>query len=70
MRAPLAMYMLPAAIGKIYGIYAAHLMMLMQNTILFALIFYFIVPMHVKFWQGATIISIFVVFSGLDVVPS
>lgn len=69
MRAPLAMYMLPAAIGKIYGIYAAHLMMLMQNTILFALIFYFIVPMHVKFWQGATIISIFVVFSGLDVVP-
>ena len=53
-RAPLAMYMLPAAIGKIYGVYAAHLALLAQNTVLFALIFYFIVPVNLRFWQAAT----------------
>ena len=70
MRAPLAMYMLPAAIGKIYGIYAAHLTLLAQNTILFGLIFYFVVPAHLRFWPAATTISIFALFSGLDVVPT
>jgi hypothetical protein len=69
MRAPLAMYILPAAIGKICGIYAAHIALLGQNTILFAVIFYFLVPAHRPFRHAAAIIAIFVVFSGLDAVP-
>ena len=69
MRAPLAMYMLPAAAGKMFGLYAAHLTLLAQNTILFALIFYFIVPPRYEFWRAAAMISIFALFSGLDAVP-
>jgi hypothetical protein len=69
MRAPLAMYILPAAIGKICGIYAAHLALLGQNTFLFAVIFYFLVPTHRPLRHAAAIIAIFVVFSGLDAVP-
>jgi hypothetical protein len=68
LRAPLAMYMFPAAIGKIGGVYAAHVALLAQNTILFALIFYFLVPAQLKFRHGAAIILIFVAFSGLDAV--
>jgi hypothetical protein len=70
LRAPLAMYMLPAAIGKIFGVYAAHIMLLAQNTILFALIFYFLVPANLKTAPAAITISIFILFSGLDVVPT
>ena len=69
MRAPLAMYMLPAAVGKMLGLYAAHLALLAQNTVLFALILYFIVPEQSGLWRAAAIIAIFAVFSGLDVVP-
>jgi hypothetical protein len=64
------MYMLPAAVGKIYGVYAAHLALLAQNAILFSLILYFIVPVHIKLSQAAMIIVSFVLFSGLDVVPT
>lgn len=70
MRAPLAMYMLPTAVGKIYGIYAAHLALLAQNAVLFTLIFYFIVPRGRKFSQAALVVFIFVIFSGLDIVPT
>lgn len=69
LRASLAMYMLPAAFGKIFGVYAAHLAMLAQNTVLFALIFYFLVPRHLTFAPGAAMVVIFVIFSGLDIVP-
>jgi len=70
MRAPLAMYMFPAAVGKLYGLYAAHLALLAQNAILFALIFYFIVPPRLKSSQAALVIFIFVIFGGLDILPT
>lgn len=70
MRAPLAMYMVPVAVGKFYGIYAAHLALLAQNAILFALVFYFIVPPRLKLFQAAAVVFIFVIFSGLDVLPT
>jgi hypothetical protein len=68
LRAPLAMYMLPAAVGKIFSVYAAHLAMLAQNSVIFALIFYFLVPRRLTFAQAAAMVVIFAIFSGLDVV--
>ena len=69
MRAPLAMYMAPAAIGKVFGQHAAQLALLAQNAALLTLILYLIVPTHCRFWRAAAIVTVFVMFSGLDVVP-
>jgi hypothetical protein len=68
-RAPLAIYMLPAAAGKAFGLHAAHLALLLQDTLLFALILYFVVPTQFDIWRAAAVVAIFAVFSGLDVVP-
>lgn len=68
LRAPLAIYMLPATIGKMFGVYAAHLAMLAQNTVLFGLLFYFFVPASWRFGRAAALVAIFIIFSGLDAV--
>ncbi len=68
LRAPLAMYMLPVAIGKMFGVYASHLATLAQNSVIFALIFYFLVPRRLSFVPAAALVVIFAIFSGLDVV--
>jgi hypothetical protein len=70
MRAPLAMYIMPALVGKLAGLYGAHLALLVQDTVLFALILYFLVPLNSRFGYAAGIISIFTIFSGLDVLPA
>lgn len=69
MRAPLAMYILPALLGKFIDLYGAHLILLAQNMFLFGLLFYFFVPVNLSFRSAAAIISIFAIFSGLDVLP-
>ena len=40
--APLGMYLLPSAVGRLYGFFAAHINLLGQNTVIFGVIFYLV----------------------------
>ena len=42
LRAPLAMYMVPALVGRMFGLYAAHVALLVQNSLFLGAIFYVI----------------------------
>jgi len=68
MRAPLGMYFTPAMVGRLFGLHAAHLALLVQNAALVAIILYFVALMT----PGRKIIAlpIFVAFSGLDILPT
>ena len=68
LRAPLGMYMVPAAIGRVSGIGAAHLALLIQNATLLALTLYlFTIASRVS---TAAFLALFVAFSGLDVIEA
>lgn len=68
LRAPLGMYLIPAAFGKIAGLPAAHAALLAQNSILFGCLFHVFAqafpPRRVSLW----ILAIFVAFGGWDLV--
>ncbi|CAN2534561.1 hypothetical+protein [Methylocapsa aurea] len=67
LRAPLGMYLLPAAIGRWTGLAGAHIAMLAQNTLLLGVCLYFVARL-----AGARIapfLALFVLFSGLDILP-
>ena len=68
LRAPLGMYMLPAVAGRGFGAGAAHTALLLQNTLLLALILYLFTQIS---RIGTTLfLALFIAFSGLDVLPS
>ena len=64
LRAPLGMYALPGAVGRLAGLGAAHAMMGIQNVCLTGLALYLIAEAFERrrFW----FLAIFVFFSGLD----
>lgn len=66
LRAPLGMYLLPAMIGRLYGLYAAHLALLAQNAIVVGVIAYFTgILAQVR---RAPMLLLLLGFSGLDIV--
>ncbi|MEK4034999.1 hypothetical protein WOC76_08745 [Methylocystis sp. IM3] len=67
LRAPLGMYLFPAAIGRIAGLPAAHLAMAAQTTGLLSTFFYAVTLV----WPRGRLafIFLFVCFSGLDSIP-
>jgi hypothetical protein len=67
LRAPLGMYLLPAAVGRIAGLQAAHFTLVGQTTFLLAAFFYAITLV----WPRGRLafIFLFVFFSGLDSIP-
>ncbi|MFH6782290.1 MULTISPECIES: hypothetical protein [Methylobacterium] len=70
LRAPLGLYLLPAAIGKVVGLQGAHVALLAQDGLLFGCLLYGFartVPSHRR---GLVLIAVFVAFSGWDVVGS
>jgi len=67
LRAPLGMYLLPAAIGRVTGLFGAHVALLAQNALLLAGCLYFIALLAGE--RVAPFLALFILFSGLDVVP-
>lgn len=68
LRAPLGMYLLPAAVGHFGGLKAAHLALLAQNASLLALCLYF-VALLASTARRPVFLLLFVLFSGLDALP-
>lgn len=66
LRAPLGMFLLPAAAGRIFGLLVAHLTLLMTNTFLFGAILYF--ASGLAGGRAPIFLAILIGFSGLDIV--
>ncbi len=66
LRAPLGMYLVPAAAGKAFGLAAAHLVLLAQNATLLALILALLCTMAPH--RRAIFLAVFVTFSGVELV--
>ncbi len=66
LRAPLGMYLLPSLAGKLAGLHAAYLALLVQNTafITFILLVFCVAP---TWRRSLCILTVFVLFSGWDV---
>ena len=69
LRAPLGMYLLPALVGRLAGVAAAHTALVIQNILIFALILFELSRTHVRPAGRVVLILLFLLFSGLDVVP-
>ncbi len=67
LRAPLGMYMIPALIGRAFGLYAAHMALLTQNAFLVGAIAYFVALLAKV--RKTPMLILFFAFSGLDVLP-
>lgn len=66
LRAPLGMYLLPAAIGRAFTLNAAHFALLAQNSLVLGGFLYVVALL----WPRARgVVLLFVLFSGLDVIP-
>ncbi|OAS26853.1 hypothetical protein [Methylobacterium platani] len=70
LRAPLGLYLLPAAIGKLAGLHGAHAALLAQDTLLFGGLFYGFARLAPSRRHGLALLAVFVAFSGWDVVGS
>ncbi len=66
LRAPLGMYMLPALVGKAFGFPAAEMALLVQNSLIFTLVFYFLVPAGSAIRSALILIGVVCIFSGWD----
>ncbi|GLI91281.1 hypothetical protein [Methylocystis echinoides] len=66
LRAPLGMYLLPAMVGRFFGLYAAHLALLTQNAGIVGMIAYFTTT--VAQVRRAPMLLLLLGFSGLDIV--
>lgn len=66
LRAPVGMYLLPAIVGKIFGVQGAHLALLAQNALLCGIILYVVGSLA----GGWRLVLLMVVFSGLDILPA
>jgi hypothetical protein len=67
LRAPLGMYLLPGALGHVFGLYAAHLAQLAQNSLIFGAILYLMTLV----WPTRRLlfVALFILFSGVDAIP-
>lgn len=67
LRAPIGMYLLPGAIGHLFGLKAAHMTLLAQTSLLLGFFFYVITLVWPK--RRLLFIVFFILFSGLDTIP-
>ncbi|MEK4032796.1 hypothetical protein WOC76_02280 [Methylocystis sp. IM3] len=65
LRAPLGMYLSPAVVGRMFGLYAAHLALLAQNAVIVGAILYLTSTLAEV--RKAPFILLMVMFSGLDI---
>jgi hypothetical protein len=66
LRAPLGMYMVPAAVGRLLGLHAAHVALLVQNTTLLALMLALLGRVGPR--RTALFLAVFIAFSGADII--
>jgi hypothetical protein len=69
LRAPLGMYLVPALIGKLAGVAAAHAALVIQNILVCTLILFELSRTQARPAARIILILLFLVFSGLDIVP-
>jgi hypothetical protein len=69
LRAPLGMYLVPAAFGKIFGLVAAHYVLFLQNAVLLAALLIIFTARNRTWRARLLILGIFIVFSGLNFLP-
>jgi hypothetical protein len=65
LRAPLGMYLIPAAVGKLLGLHAAHLALLVQNATILALTLALLAGVVPQ--RRALFCAVFVTFSGVEI---
>ena len=68
LRAPLGMYLVPALAGKVGGLGVAHVVLLLQNTVLIATLFYVFASLAQNRAHKAWLLGCFVLFSGWDII--
>lgn len=68
LRAPIAMYLLPALAGKAAGAWAAELALLLQNSAILALMLAAAAPLFETVRARSIALIVFIAFSGLDIV--
>ena len=68
LRAPLGMYMLPAIVGKGAGLASADVAMLVQNSVLLALLLALAATLYPRLRVRLVALLVFIAFSGMDVV--
>lgn len=68
LRAPIAMYLVPALIGKVAGPWAAEVALLMQNSAILALILAAAATLFDRARARGIALAVFVAFSGLDII--
>lgn len=64
LRAPLGMYMVPALVGRAFGLLAAHYALLVQNVLILGTIFYLLASMG----EGWGQLVILILFAGVSIV--
>lgn len=68
LRAPLGMYLLPAMVGRAFGLYSAHMALLAQNAALFGSSLYLFGSAAPR--ARAEVIALVLLTGGLDIIPS
>jgi hypothetical protein len=68
LRAPLGMYLIPAAVGKLLGLHAAHLALLTQNATILALTLMLVGAAAPG--RRLLFLAVFVTFTGIEIVGS
>ena len=63
LRAPLGMYMGPALVGRVFGLFAAHLALVAQNALFLGSIFYLLATLG----RGWTNLAVVVLFAGVSI---
>lgn len=69
LRAPLGMYLVPAAVGKIFGLVAAHYALFLQNASVFAALLIVFTARSQTWRERILILGVFLIFSGLNLLP-
>jgi hypothetical protein len=67
LRAPLGMYMFPVVVGRVLGLYAAHMALLAQNSFITGTIAYFVA--QIAGVRKGPFLFVLFAFSGMDIVP-
>jgi len=68
LRAPIAMYLLPALIGKVSGIQTGNIALLAQNSIILAIVFALSSTLFAQTRERGIALVVFLLFSGMDIV--
>ncbi|MDB5649461.1 MAG: hypothetical protein JWL62_981, partial [Hyphomicrobiales bacterium] len=70
LRAPLGIYLAPALVGKMFGLFAADLAMGLQNALVLGFVLLLVAQEAATRRGRVIVIAVFVLFSGMDILPA